>query len=989
MLGAAVQPPQPARAALTFQLAQGSAAGTFVPARTRVTAQVGAAQIGFETDDDLTLTDAQLVAALVHDPAADRIGDYTDIATGKAQGSFPAFAGDTPIEHSLYLANDDLLGMPGPLDVTITFFTAEGGEDLAHTSWSYWDGAAWQPAAMSFDTASVSQVSITLTGMPTPAPLPIAGRTARWLRAQPLDGYDLSALEIQWMYLIVTASPSDMLPARGFANTTPVDLTRDFYPFGERPSFNATLYLSLPDAFAVPGARVAIDVTLTNPADGSGGPIPPVAADAAQVRWEAWAGEGWSLVASGTAPAAPESNAVTVEVEWYGSSETTRAFTRSGTVNVMLPDDLARTTVGGVSGYWLRARLVGGDYGKDAYYEPTPVPNPPPGTVYALVPASFAPPSIASLRLNCTMTRVAALSAWLTTGDGGYEDRTDNDWFSVSYAPHASMLPPPPALTFSEPSDGSPVPSFTPFERLAGSPALYLGFDRPLPNLPATLFLDVDPLLADQAVGASVAAPPRIAWSYATHAGWAPLGVEDETRGLTLPGLLRFIGPADAAPRAVSGRTQYWLRASLDGGPRADSRAAPRLRRALINTTWATAATTIAGETLGASDGSPGQSFRTRRAPVLPGQQIEVFERDIPPDERAALLALEGPDAITPARDRSGHNTGAWIRWRAVPDFYASGPRDRHYCFDHITGEVRFGDGRAGMIPPPGRAAVRAALYRAGGGSGGNVPAGTITRLTSSPPFVAGVTNLAPASGGVDAETVERATRRAAHLLRHGGRAVAAQDYEDMALAASPEVARALAIPAGFPFGQRWIADPSSAGGAGAAQALAAGAGQVGLILVPRSADPQPTPSVELVERVRSYITARCPPTAHLWIGAPGWDRVTITAEVAPISLAAAEGLQRAVLDALRTFLHPLTGGPDGQGWPFGRAPHESDIYALIESIAGVDHVILRRLDTTLQSAAPLPETHSLGRLPPNLRSHFLICSGDHTITLVPKRQGG
>jgi hypothetical protein len=37
--------------------------------------------------------------------------------------------------------------------------------------------------------------------------------------------------------------------------------------------------------------------------------------------------------------------------------------------------------------------------------------------------------------------------------------------------------------------------------------------------------------------------------------------------------------------------------------------------------------------------------------------------------------------------------------------------------------------------------------------------------------------------------------------------------------------------------------------------------------------------------------------------------------------------------------LHPLTGGADGAGWPFGRAVHASELYALLDRQPGVDYV--------------------------------------------------
>jgi hypothetical protein len=40
----------------------------------------------------------------------------------------------------------------------------------------------------------------------------------------------------------------------------------------------------------------------------------------------------------------------------------------------------------------------------------------------------------------------------------------------------------------------------------------------------------------------------------------------------------------------------------------------------------------------------------------------------------------------------------------------------------------------------------------------------------------------------------------------------------------------------------------------------------------------------------------------------------------------------------LNRFLHPLTGGPDSNGWGFGEAAHLSNIAAVIESTEGVDY---------------------------------------------------
>jgi len=280
-----------------------------------------------------------------------------------------------------------------------------------------------------------------------------------------------------------------------------------------------------------------------------------------------------------------------------------------------------------------------------------------------------------------------------------------------------------------------------------------------------------------------------------------------------------------------------------------------------------------------------------------------------------------------------------------VPDFYESGPGSRHYTLDRLTGAVRLGDGQHGRVPPQGRANVRAAQYQTGGGPQGNRPPGSITQLKSAVPYVDGVINWEPSGGGSAPETLEAVKTRGPKILRHRDRAVALADFEDLAFQVSSEVARVKAVPAhGSPE-----------------------AGRVGLLVVPRSTELQPIPSLELLSRVQDYLAVRLAPTVELWVAGPDWLRVTVMAEVVPVSLEAATDVQVAVLAALVTFLHPLTGGLDGQGWAFGRKPYQSDLYALVEGIPGVDHV--RRLIVDED-----------GEVSPD---QFLVFSGEHRITMV------
>jgi hypothetical protein len=90
------------------------------------------------------------------------------------------------------------------------------------------------------------------------------------------------------------------------------------------------------------------------------------------------------------------------------------------------------------------------------------------------------------------------------------------------------------------------------------------------------------------------------------------------------------------------------------------------------------------------------------------------------------------------------------------------------------------------------------------------------------------------------------------------------------------------------------------------------------------------------------------------------------------------DGAVRKKLDA---FFHPLTGGPEGNGWNFGRNVTASDVYALLEDIEGVDHI--ENLKFTLDGKTLQEDIVEI-------EEDFLVSNGTHSIDLqIQKRKGG
>ena len=332
--------------------------------------------------------------------------------------------------------------------------------------------------------------------------------------------------------------------------------------------------------------------------------------------------------------------------------------------------------------------------------------------------------------------------------------------------------------------------------------------------------------------------PPRrreLRYEYWNGTGWAKLVAADGTDLLVRPGVVEFLGPADFAPSRQFGVNAYWIRGLLETGDDPPV----QLRTLLLNTTIAANAVTSRNEVLGSSDASASQQFRTTRSPVLANPDLEVRESGPPAADELAALAAPGIATVTPAAAGSSE---VWVRWVEVTDFHGSTPQDRHYILDHIAGQVRFGDGVEGRLPPRGVGNIRLARYQTGGGGARDLtaPPETIVQLKTTVPYIDTVTNVEAAEGGVDAESNDALVARAPRAVRHGGRAVALEDYEDLARAASPQVARAKTVPlrqlGDDPLGNTRVP------------------GVVSVVIVPGSTDAKPLPSVGLLTQVENYL---------------------------------------------------------------------------------------------------------------------------------------
>lgn len=927
MVGERPRPPLPARTPIAFRLAEGSSGAT-VPARTQVAAEDDDSVV-FETTAPLYLSGIPLTAVFARDPAADRHADLALLLDPPPGAARPLLTGDVPLPHALQIGGGGRFAYPGLAQITARLdFTGLPSAAIAQLplTWSAWDGAAWRRVSATPQAAAEGQairLKVDLRDLP-PLPLAeLAGVTDRWvrcdLRADALtawwkayivqgQGNMIPAADIlatlpalRRLALAVRAERTPAAPARAAFGAADLDLSKDTYPLGQSPTFADVLYLDPCDPTGLPkGTKISVEVVRS-----AAPPAAPTAGDGLVLVWEAYAGDAWREVGRSTGTQA-------TSAQGAAFTDTTKALTNTGKVEFLLP--AAPTPAPGeAAGAWLRARIAAGDYGLPARIDSSVKPP-------VLLASTLAPPVLSALRVGFVVEELDfPPSACLSVDDFVTRDRL-------------------PAL-----AQGQAIPLFS--RSAETSPALYLGFERSIGQAPMSLFFQTCPLGPAEAGRPGGDDPPRVQWEYRAPDGWRPVAVDDETDDLCARGVVRLSVPPDHSASADFGRELYWVRARHHRGR---FRAPPAADRIAQDVVWARHAVTVTRDVLGSGAGVGAQSFAASRPPVLAGERLDVRER-------GGLSLAEARDYADPLGDAAQivddapFGYSVWVRWRPVVDFRGSGPEDRHYTLDRNLGRVDFGDGVRGRPAPSGQNNIRMS-YETGGGMVGNRSAGTISKLKSSLASISGAANIEPAIGGADAETDTEFATRSPTTLRHRGRAVAAADFEDLAFLASPEVARALAIaPRADPIA---ISVDLSDHGDPTGDALvklqqvpqytaeaSQRAGRVRVIVVARGDQARPAPSAGLLDLLTRDLRARCAPGLSVEVSGPRWVEVRVTARLIAASQDAAPGLIEAARLALNTFLHPLTGGLDGRGWPFGRVPRKSDINRILTAVPGVDHV--------------------------------------------------
>ncbi len=319
----------------------------------------------------------------------------------------------------------------------------------------------------------------------------------------------------------------------------------------------------------------------------------------------------------------------------------------------------------------------------------------------------------------------------------------------------------------------------------------------------------------------------------------------------------------------------------------------------------------VQNEFLGKGTGDPDQEVQLVNTPVLP-DRVEVTVGGTSWQPIDDLMAA--PPEVPRGNPRRAPGQGG-----------GQNGDPRVYTLDRTSGTITFGDGLRGKRPPAG--AVIQADYDYGGGEQGLVGIGAIQKGPNLPAGVQ-VENPIRTWGGAPTEPVKKAERRIAEYLKRRNRLVTTDDFEAI-------TQRTPGVEIG-----RVDVRPLVHADSGTADVRAEGV--VTVLVIPAS-DPNrpdaPTPDRLFLDTICEYLDRRRLITTEVHVRGPSYREVCVSLGIEVVPGADAPSVHERVRTAVRTFLSPLEGGFEEEGWPLGRAVEKRELLTVAARVSGVASV--------------------------------------------------
>ncbi len=533
---------------------------------------------------------------------------------------------------------------------------------------------------------------------------------------------------------------SGISPSHIFYNDNELSVKESGYCFGKEPAVYDAVYIDCAEAFSKCGADITMELTVST----------VILKDNVITDEVGQEFNSKLVVDKEDTKAAPPDDIFISEVQWeYWNGYGWAKLDVSGTMNPFscqgengkkaasftCPDDFALSVQNAYEGLWIR------------------------------------------IRVREVTNRFSTHSRWLVPWLKDVEIRFD---YGSNYLPvQAVSVTNNCAKTYFE-TDGSPA-ALRLFSLMPDKhDTVYFLFDSEPSGYPVNFYLD----FASSDDEARDIVFEYLANEHGMKSTWREIKADDRTGGFSVSGIVSLYTPFDFANEQLFGQSGYWIRAVKLSSK---SKVHPRLCGIHKNAVDIIQKESVKDERHEYIAGKLWQEIALANKPVI---DCDLWVNELSETSVSDLNEMKRIDSsnVRMVTDDDGQLTECWVKWQPKTTLADSAADGRYYQIDKNRGTICFGDGVNGKIPAYFGNAEISVDYSFGGGSAGNLPAGTIDGLIVGIPFVERMTNIEATCGGSNGQSLDAIRKIGAARLRHRGRAVTAGDFETLVMEQFTEV---------------------------------------------------------------------------------------------------------------------------------------------------------------------------------------------------------
>ena len=838
----------------------------------------------YETVDALSAIDTSVKSIYFTEPKGDFVGcafNNIEETEGIPVGPFRIFDNvflNNLQCHELYFCDEVIFDM-SKSDITFSFFnnlSAKGQKllskifsDRENVSWQYYDGENW----IDVDSFEETENGVRIKFNAKTQYSMVMGVVSRFIRCKfkKILQSGISVTSISYR------SNSEFIEPQGFFSGDTELSKNDFFPFGEQYTFYDTFSFMCDEAFSKKGADIEISadiqfikVKLDNKAPGikykfimsdmDFADLEPDDIEIEQIKWEYWNGSGWASLT--------DEKSCNEFFKINDKNETTK------TMKFKCPNDIQKITVCSAEGYFIRARISKMKNQFDYY-------------------ANYITPYIHNIKVKYDYTNS--------------DHKLEKLFVKSDLKESIIEIPDSGLIKFLE----KYIPDY---------PAMYVCLTRPLVQGMLRIFVDIEDGVHRF--------NPSLKWEYYADDNkgggmWKHIDIMDSTDGFSHSEMITLIGKNDFKKTNIFGNEGYFIRIINPDMRYCDS--SNISGRPVINDIKFNAVKVIQKDTHEPEYFyiDQDEEHKLCKLSYQNVSDVEVWINEfgkISTNEQEKFLKMSNKYVI-PEYDELGVLEKLWIKWKSVPNLIAYGISDRVYELDSYKGEVLFGDGKNGKIPPEQYTESIKINYSVCSGSKGNVAAHSVKDFVSNIANISSVDNISPIMGGVDMETIDSAARRTFSQISGGNRIVSLSDFEEFICFNDRNIYKVKCL--------SHVNEDSKPE-----------IGVTSIAVLPREFMQGYEKFQGIKNKIWDFLDNKAPATlsnsTRMRIFEVEYVEMCVSVEVVINDFNSYQGVYNGIESKLKEFLNPISGNFSGKGWAIGEIPRKEFIYNYIKSVSNI-----------------------------------------------------